>query len=159
MGAKLTLAVLRSQSEIQLTAHELRVDFQIFEASRPEDFDSAFEAMVEQRTEALLLFPSPTFYVNYRSIVHHAERQRLPTMYYFREAVEGGGFMCYGADLPDLALRAAQYVAKILRGTKPGELPVEQPTKFEFVINLKTSKALGVTVPSTLLAQADEVIE
>jgi len=147
------------QSEIQRTARELRVDFQVFNASRPEDFDGAFEAMVERRTEALLLFPSPMFYVYSRRIVDHAERQRLPTMYYFREAVEGGGFMSYGADLPNLALRVAQYVVKILKGTKPGDLPVEQPTKFEFLINLKTAKALDVTIPATLLAQADDVIE
>jgi putative ABC transport system substrate-binding protein len=147
------------ESEIQRTARELRVDVQIVDASRPEDFDGAFEAMVERRTEALLLFPSPVFYVNWRRIVDHAERKRLPTMYYFREAVEGGGFMCYGADLPDLASRVAQYAARILSGTKPGDLPVEQPTKFEFLINLRTAKALDVTIPPTLLAQANDVIE
>jgi putative tryptophan/tyrosine transport system substrate-binding protein len=146
-------------SEIQRTARELEIDVHVFDANRPEDFDGAFEAMAERRTEALLLFPSPMFYVNYRHIVDHAERRQLPTMYYFREAVEGGGFMCYGADLPNLALQAARYVVKILRGTKPGDLPVEQPTKFEFVINLKTSKTLGVVVPATMIAQADEVIE
>jgi ABC-type uncharacterized transport system substrate-binding protein len=147
------------QSEMQGTAREIGVDLQVFNASRPEDFDGAFEAIVERRTEALLLFTSPMFYVNYRRIVDLAARQRLPTMYYFREAVEGGGLMCYGADIPDLFNHAAKHVAKILKGTKPGDLPVEQPTKFEFLINLKTSKALGVTIPATLLARADEVIE
>jgi putative ABC transport system substrate-binding protein len=151
--------MLQMQSEIQRSASDLKVDFKLFDAGRPEDFDGAFEAMAEWRTEALLLFPSPMFYVNYRGIVDQAARQRLPTMYYFREAVESGGFMCYGADIPDLALRAAKHVARILKGTKPGDLPVEQPTKFEFLINLKTSKSLGVPIPATLLARADEVIE
>jgi putative ABC transport system substrate-binding protein len=146
-------------SEMQGTAREIGIDLQVFNASRPEDFDGAFEAIVERRTEALLLFPSPMFYVNYRRIVDLAARQRLPTMYYFREAVEGGGLMCYGADLRDLANRAAKHVARILKGAKPGDLPVEQPTKFEFLINLKTAKALGLDLPPTLLARADEVIE
>jgi putative ABC transport system substrate-binding protein len=147
------------QSEIQQAARELRVDFQTFDASRPEEFDGAFEAMVERRTEALLLFPSPMFYINYRRIVDQAAQRHLPTMYYFRQAVVGGGFMCYGADLPDLARQGARYVGKILKGTKPGDLPVEQPTKFEFLINLKTAKSLGVTIQPTLLGLADEVIE
>ena len=84
---------------------------------------------------------------------------RLPTMYGFREYVDGGGFISYGADVPDLFRRAADYVDKILRGTKPAGIPVEQPTKFDLVINLTTSKALGIEVPATLLARADEVIE
>ena len=99
------------------------------------------------------------FYVSYGLIVDKAAAQRLPTMYYFREAVEGGGLMCYGADIPDLSRRAANYVARILKGAKPGDLPVEQPTKFEFLINLKTARALGVTISPTLIARADEVVE
>jgi putative tryptophan/tyrosine transport system substrate-binding protein len=146
-------------SEMEEAVRVIDVDFQVFNASRPEDFDGAFEAMVERRIEALLLFPSPMFYVNYRRIVDQAARQRLPTMYYFREAVEGGGLMSYGAEILDLSRLAAKHVAKILKGTKPGDLPVEQPTKFELLINLKTSKALGLSVPPTLLARADEVIE
>lgn len=120
---------------------------------------SAFEAMAERRTDALLLLPSPMFYVNYRLVVDHAVRQHLPTMYYFREAVEAGGLMCYGTDIPDLSRLAAKHVARILKGTKSNDLPVEQPTKFEFLINLKTAKALDITIPPTLLAQANEVIE
>jgi putative ABC transport system substrate-binding protein len=99
------------------------------------------------------------FYVNYKRIVELAAVHRLPTMYVFREAVDAGGLMCYGADLPELFSLAAKYVAKILRGAKPGDLPVELPTKFEFVINLKTANALSLTMPPTLLAAADEVIE
>jgi putative ABC transport system substrate-binding protein len=146
-------------SEIDREAHDIGVDFKVFDASAPEDLDSAFGAMADWRTEALLLFTSPMFYVNYGLIVDKAAAQRLPTMYYFREAVEGGGLMCYGADIPDLSRRAANYVARILKGAKPGDLPVEQPTKFEFLINLKTAKALGVTISPTLIARADEVIE
>jgi putative ABC transport system substrate-binding protein len=146
-------------SETRETAREIGVDVQILDASRPEDFDGAFEEMVEKRAEALLLFSSPMFYVNYRRIVDLASRHQLPTMYYFREAVEGGGLMGYGADIPDLFRLTAKYVAKIVKGAKPGDLPVEQPTKFEFLINLKTAKALGVTIPPSLLARADEVFE
>jgi ABC-type uncharacterized transport system substrate-binding protein len=146
-------------SEMEEKAREIGVDFKIFDASRPEDFDNAFDAIAERQTEALLLFTSPMFYVNYGRIVDLAAKLRLPTMYYFREAVEGGGFMGYGADITDLFKHAAKYVARILKGTKPGDLPVEQPTKFEFLINLKTAKALGVAIPPTLIARADEVIE
>jgi putative tryptophan/tyrosine transport system substrate-binding protein len=146
-------------SEMVEKAREIGVDFQVFNASRPEEFDSSFDAIAKRQTEALLLFTSPMFYVNYRRIVDLAAGLRLPTMYYFREAVEGGGFMCYGADIPDLFSHAAKHVARILKGTKPGDLPVEQPTKFEFLINLKTAKTLDVTIAPTLLARADEVIE
>jgi putative tryptophan/tyrosine transport system substrate-binding protein len=146
-------------SELEMKAHQIGVDFQVFDASRPEDFEAAFEAMAQWRADVLLLFTSPMFYVNYPHIVDLAARRRLPTMYYFREAVEGGGLMGYGADITDLFRLAAKHVAKILKGAKPGDLPVEQPTKFEFLINLKTAKALAVTIPPTLLAQADEVIE
>jgi putative tryptophan/tyrosine transport system substrate-binding protein len=146
-------------SELEEKAHQIGVNFQVFDASRPEDFEGAFEAMNQWRAEVLLLFTSPMFYVNYRHIVELAARQRLPTMYYFREAVEGGGLMGYGADITDLFRLAAKHVARILKGAKPGDLPVEQPTKFEFLVNLKTANALGVTIPPTLLAQANEVIE
>jgi putative ABC transport system substrate-binding protein len=153
------LTMQQMQSEMERATREIGVDFQVFNASRPEDFDGAFEAIVERRTEALVLFTSPMFYVNYRRIVDQAARHRLPTMYYFRQAVVGGGLICYGVDIPDLARQGAKHVVKILRGTKPGDLPVEQPTKFEFLINLKTAKALGVTIQPTLIARADEVIE
>jgi putative ABC transport system substrate-binding protein len=146
-------------SELEEKAHLIGVDFQVFDASRPEDFEGAFEAMIQWRADVLLLFTSPMLYVNYRHIVDLAARHRLPTMYYFREAVEGGGLIGYGADITDLFRLAAKYVAKILNGAKPGDLPVEQPTKFEFLINLNTAKTLGVTIPATLLARADEVIE
>ena len=98
--------------------------------------------------------------VRYRGpIIELAKKNRLPTMYGFREFVDVGGLMAYGVNIPSLCRRAAVYVDKILKGANPGDLPVEQPTQFEFVINLKTAKALGLTVPATLIARADEVIE
>jgi putative ABC transport system substrate-binding protein len=115
--------------------------------------------MVEARQGALVVFPSQMFYVNYRRLVDLAASHRLPTMYAFKEAVQAGGLICYGADIPDLNRRAVNYVVRILKGEKPADLPVMQPTKFELVINMRTAKALGLTVPQSLLARADEVIE
>jgi len=146
-------------AEMEEKARGLRIGLRIFDASGPDELDSAFEAMAEWQAEALVTFPSPMFYENYRRLVDLSARHRLPTIFVFREAVDAGGLMCYGADLPDLARLAAKYVAKILQGTKPDDLPVEQPTKFEFIINLKTANALGLTMPPTLLTGADEVIE
>jgi putative tryptophan/tyrosine transport system substrate-binding protein len=147
------------RTEIEENTKESGLELQIFSASGPNDFDGAFEAMVKARVGALVVFPSPMFYVNYRRLVDLAASHRLPTMYVFREAVEAGGLMCYGADIPDLSRLAAKYVAKILKGAKPGDLPVQQPTKFELVINLKAANALGLTIPPAILARADEVIE
>ena len=107
----------------------------------------------------LIIFPSPMFYVNHRRLVDLAAKHRLPAMYVFREAVEAGGLMCYGANIPDLWRQAAAHVEKILRGAKPADLPIEQPTKFELVINLRTAKAIGLTIPPSVLARADEVIQ
>jgi len=145
--------------DMEERAKETGVEFQAFDAVGPNDFDGAFEAMVKAREGALMVFPSPMFYVNHRRLVDLAALHQLPTMYAFREAVEAGGLISYGADIPDLARRGAKYVAKILKGAKPADLPVEQPTRFELLINLKTAKSLGLTVPPTLLAGADEVIE
>jgi putative ABC transport system substrate-binding protein len=145
--------------EIEAEAKTGRLQLQVLNARGPYDFDKAFSAMVNARAGALLIFPSPMFYANYRRVVDLAARHRLPTMYVFREAVEAGGLMCYGANVPDLTRRAGKYVAKILKGAKPADLPIEQPTKFELVINLKTAKALGLTIPPALLQRADQVIE
>jgi putative ABC transport system substrate-binding protein len=145
--------------EMQERAAETGVEFQVFDAMGPNDFDAAFEAMAKAREAALIVFPSPMFYVNHRRLVDLAASHQLPTIYVFREAVQAGGLISYGADIPDLARLGAKYVAKILKGAKPGDLPVEQPTRFELLINLKTTKSLGLTVPPTLLAGADEVIE
>ncbi len=144
--------------EMEARAKASGVELQVLGARGPDDFDNAFAAMAKARAGALIVFPSPMFYVNYRRLVDLAAKHRLPTMYVFREAVDAGGLMSYGANIPDLGPRAGKYVAKILNGAKPADLPVEQPTKFELVINLKTAKALGLTIPRSLLLRADEVI-
>jgi putative tryptophan/tyrosine transport system substrate-binding protein len=146
-------------SEMEEKARGLSTGFRIFDASRPDELDGAFEAMADWQAEALVTFPSPMFYANYKRLVALSAKHRLPTMYVFREAVDAGGLMCYGADVPDLWRLAAKYVAKILQGTKPSDLPVEQPTKFEFVVNLKTANAFGLIMSPTFLTSADEVIE
>ena len=135
------------------------VGLQIFSAGNPNDFESAFGAMVATQAGALIVLPSPMFYLNHRRLIDLAARNKLPTMYVFREAVEAGGLICYGPDIPDLARSAGKYVGKILKGAKPSDLPVEEPLKFEFAVNLKTAKALGLTIPTSLLLSADEVIE
>ena len=119
----------------------------------------AFTAIISARAEALLVDSSGMASVHRRAIVEFAAKHRLPAIYGFREFPEDGGLMAYGVDLRDLYRRAAGYVDKIFKGAKPGDLPIEQPTKFELVINLKTAKALGLTIPPSLLGRADEVIE
>jgi len=149
----------RMLANIEEAARASGTKLQVVGASGPNDFDSAFEAMVAARADALIILPSPMFYGNYRRLVDLATRYRLPTVYVWKEAVEAGGLMSYGADISDLSRLAGKYVAKILKGAKPRDLPVEQPVKFVLAINLKTAKALGLTVPPSLLATADEVIE
>jgi putative tryptophan/tyrosine transport system substrate-binding protein len=146
-------------AHIEEAAKATATKIQVVGASGPNDFDVAFEAMVTARADALIVLPSPMFYTNYRHLVDLAARHRLPTMYVWREAVEVGGLMSYGADIPDLSRRAGKYVAKILRGAKPSDLPVEQPVKFDLAINLKTAKALGLQIPDQLIALADDVVE
>ena len=125
----------------------------------PHQFTDAFALISRARAEALFVVPSGPTYADRALIVDFATRTRLPRTFYFREPVELGGLMSYGANLPDNYRRAATYVDKILKGAKPADLPVEQPTKFDLVINLKTAKALGLTVPPSLLQRADQVID
>ena len=129
-----------------------------FEIRRAEDFALAFDAL-QGRAEALYVTPNPIMFVNRARINAFALAARLPTMYLVREYVEAGGLRSYGPNWPGMWRRAAELVDKILRGAKPAGLPVEQPTKFDLVINLTTAKAIGLEVPPTLLARADEVIE
>jgi putative ABC transport system substrate-binding protein len=124
-----------------------------------EELDRAFSAITGERVDALIVFPSPMLFTERRRIVGLATKHRLPSMSMAREFVELGGFMSYGASIPDLFRRAATYVDRILKGAKPADLPIEQPTKFELVINLKTAKALGLTIPQSVLLRADEVIQ
>jgi ABC-type uncharacterized transport system substrate-binding protein len=140
-------------------ARALGVRVQFFEARGPGDFDRAFSDMIRVRADALTGLWGPMFFGERKRLVDLAAKNGLPAVYPLREYVDAGGLMAYGPNLADLIRRAANYVDKILKGEKPADLPVEQPTKFELVINLKTAKALGLTLPPTLLARADEVIE
>jgi putative tryptophan/tyrosine transport system substrate-binding protein len=145
--------------QVEERAKKSKIELKIFDVRSPSDFDAAFDAMIKARVDGLFVFSSPMFYVNHQRLVNLAAMHKLPTTYSFREAVEAGGLLSYGADIPDNTRRAATYIAKILKGAKPADLPVEQPTKFEFVINLKTAKALGLTIPPAVLARADEVVQ
>ena len=115
--------------------------------------------MGQERADALLVLADPMFFQQRTRLANLAEKNRLPAMYGLREHVEAGGLMTYAASIHDLYRRAALYIDKIFKGAKPSDLPVEQPSKFELVINLKTAKALGLTIPPSLLARADQVIE
>src|SRR6202790_1713508 len=145
--------------EVEATARSLRIRLQHVEARGPEEFDSAFAAMERERAEALLVTGTSTFLAHRSRLAELAVKGRLPTMYSFRENVEAGGLMAYAVNMADFIGRATVYVDKILKGAKPADIPVEQPTKFELVINLKTAKALDLTVPSTIMIRADDVIE
>ena len=140
-------------------ARTLQLQLQSVGIRSPEELAGAFFAMVRQDAEAVLIFPSPMLYGERRRIADLALRYRLPSMSVDREFAEVGGFIAYGASIIDLMRRSAIYVDKILKGAKPADLPVEQPTKFDLAINLKTAKALGMNVPPALLVRADEVIE
>jgi putative ABC transport system substrate-binding protein len=129
------------------------------EASHPLDLDASFAAMVEGGAEALLVLTDPMLNAQARRIVELAGRHRLPAIYWGPSFVEAGGLAAYSADFASMTRRAADYVDRLLRGAKPADLPVEQPTRFSFVLNLKTANALGLTIPPALLARADEVIE
>jgi len=150
-------AVLES-GEVQIAAHTLGLDMVTSEVRRVEDIAPAFDAL-KGRAEALYVCSSPLLTTNRIRVNNLALGMRVPTMYGFRDYIEAGGLMSYGPNLPSLFRRAADYVDKILRGAKPGDLPVEQPTKFDFIINLTTAKILGLEVPPSLVARADEVIE
>jgi len=145
--------------EVNVAARSLGVQLQLLEARGPNEFDGAFAAMAKERVGALLVLSDSIFNSHRTRLADLAARSRLPAAYGVRESVEAGGLMSYGPSFLDFYRRAATYVDKILKGAKPGELPVEQPTKFELVVNLKTAKALGLTLPPSLLARADQVIE
>jgi putative ABC transport system substrate-binding protein len=144
--------------ETQAAAQALGMTLHSFEVEGPDGFNQAFAMVTKARVDALLVRPHP-FFLDASRIVEFAARSRLPAMYPFKEAVEAGGFMAYETDQPDIFQRLGAYVDKIFKGAKPGDLPVEQPTKFDLIINLKTAKALGITIPPSLLVRADEVIQ
>jgi ABC-type uncharacterized transport system substrate-binding protein len=148
-----------SFNEVQGGARALGVTLQSVEARSREELEQALAMMKQSRPSALLMTADGVHQRYIGRIVAFTSETRLPAMYQLKEAVDRGGLMSYGASLPDLGRRAATYVDRILKGAKPAEIPVEQPTKFELVINLKTAKALGLTIPQTLLLRADQVIE
>ena len=146
--------------ETQSAARSLRLRIQPLEVRDDSDIDRSFKAMIKERADALTMFPGhPVLFVNRKKIVELAANHRLPAMYSLIEFVEAGGLMFYGPDLLVEYRRAADYVDKILKGAKPTDLPVEQPTKFELVINLRTAKQIGLSIPPNVLARADRVIK
>jgi len=142
-----------------VAARALGVRLQVVEVRGPDDFGRAFSDVTRARAGALTVLGTTMFFNARRRLVDLAAKNRMPAVYPLREFVDAGGLMSYGPNLADLFRRAATYVDKILKGAKPGDLPVEQPTKFELVINLKTAKALGITIPQSVLGRADEVIQ
>jgi ABC-type uncharacterized transport system substrate-binding protein len=145
--------------ETEAAARKLRVQLQLLGVGGANDFDGAFSAMSKERADALLVFPSPMLYLEYKRIVDLVTKIRLPAVYPWREAVDAGGLMSYGASIPDMLRHAAFLVGRIFNGVKPADLPIEQPTKFELVVNLKSAGELGLEIPPTMLVRADDVIE
>jgi putative ABC transport system substrate-binding protein len=145
--------------ETETAAHSLALQLQLVPAVSPADLEAAFFTMARERADAVILLPSPMLYGEHKRIVGLAAKSQLPAMYAAREFVEDGGLMSYGASLPNLFRRVASYVDKILKGASPANLPVEQPTQLELVLNLKTANELGLVIPHEFLLLADEVIE
>ncbi|HEX7233102.1 MAG TPA: ABC transporter substrate-binding protein [Candidatus Binatia bacterium] len=144
--------------ETQAAAPKLGLQLQILEVHGPKDFENAFLAMVKERSGALLVISTPMLFSGRMQIAELATKHRVPAVYHWKEYVEAGGLLSYGTDLAEGFRRAAIYVDKILRGSNPATLPVEQPTKFELVINLKAAKQIGLAIPPNVLARADKVI-
>jgi len=148
-----------SGNEIDLPARKMKVEVHLLEVRSIGDLNKAFQQAAKARMDALAIMPDPVFVTNLKRIADFAIQNRLPSMFHLREFADVGGLMSYGVDRTDLFRRAAIFVDKLLKGASPANLPIEQPTKFELAINLKTANALGLTVPPSLLAIADEVIE
>jgi len=146
-------------SEAELAASALKIQLQYLDIRSPKDIEPAFQEARKGRAEGVLELGGPLLNVHRTALVNLAAKSRLPTMWVRRSFVEAGGLMCYGVDPDDLARRAASYVDKILKGAKSADLPVEQPMKFEFVINLKTAKQIGLTIPPNVLARADKILK
>ncbi len=145
--------------ENQQPARQLGIQLQSLEVRSPDDLDKAFEAASMARAGAIAILPDPVLATNQKRVVDFATRNRLPSIYHGSEFADAGGLVTFGPDRADLFRRAAIYVDKILKGAKPGDLPVDQPTKLELVVNLKTAKAIGITIPQSVLFRADRVIE
>ena len=145
--------------EINVTADAFRVHVQYLEVREPKDIEIAFRAASQEHADAVLVLGSPVLNSQRKQVIELAVKNRLPAIYARREAVEDGGLMSYGVNIADLSRRAAIYVDKILKGAKPADLPIEQPKKFELIINLKAAKQIDLTIPPNLLARADQVIK
>jgi putative ABC transport system substrate-binding protein len=145
--------------QIEVAARSLGLEPQLLDVRAPADFARAFDTAINQRADAIIVANDTLTQSNLIRIVDLSAKHRLPSIFASREFVDAGGLMAYGPNFTDLYRRAATYVDKILKGAKPADLPIEQPTKFELVINLRTAKALGLTIPPSLLARADQVIE
>jgi putative ABC transport system substrate-binding protein len=153
------LNVLEVKEVLPVAARALGLTFQPWEVRAADDFEKVFAALNKQRPDGLFVAGSPLMAAIQKRIVGFALKSRLPSMYYSREAVDAGGLMSYGADRADSYRRVAYFVDRILKGAKPADIPVEQPTKFELVINLKTAKQIGVTIPPEVLARASRLIK
>jgi putative tryptophan/tyrosine transport system substrate-binding protein len=154
-----TSSVREVKEDLPVAARALRLTIQPWEVRAADDFERVFAALNKERPDGLYVSPGPVINVNQKRTVAFALRSRLPAMYSNRDAVDAGGLMYYGADLAESYRRVAYFVNKILKGAKPADLPVEQPTKFELIINLKTAKQIGLTIPPNVLARADKVIK
>jgi ABC-type uncharacterized transport system substrate-binding protein len=152
-------SVLQMKEALPSTARALGLTLRSWRVRAGDDFEKEFAAITKQRPDGLFVLGGPLMTMNLKRIADFALESRLPSTYYNREAVDIGGLMYYGAELEDSYRRVAYYVDRILKGAKPADLPVEQPTKFEFVINLKTAKQIGLTIPQSLLYRADKVIK
>jgi ABC-type uncharacterized transport system substrate-binding protein len=145
--------------DFQERAAAIGLEVRLFEVSTPAALEPAFAAMASEKMQGLMEVPDPMFLRHSKEVVEMAERNGLPTIFEPRQYADAGGLMAYGADYEELARRAAVYVDRLLRGAKPGELPIEFPTRFELVLNLRTARALGITIPQSVLLRADRVIE
>jgi putative ABC transport system substrate-binding protein len=146
-------------AELKVAAPSLAIELTFVSARSPEEFSPAFSAVSQAHAHALYVLDAPLFFAHQTTLFKLASKARLPTIYAERLYADEGGLMSYGANYGDLFRRSAGYVDKILKGAKPGDLPIEQPTKFELIVNLKTARALGLTIPEAVLLQADDVIK
>jgi len=154
-----TPGIIQQRREIELAAGAFKVQLQFLDVGGPKDIETAFRAASKGRADAVLVLRGSVLGAQGKHISEFAVKGRLPAIYGTRQGVEAGGLMSYGVNFTDLERRAATYVDKILKGAKPADLPVEQPTKFEFIINLKAAKQIGLTIPPNVLARADRVIK
>jgi putative ABC transport system substrate-binding protein len=158
LGTKTNPGTAQALKETQLAAKAFKMQLQYLDVIGPKDIDTVFQTVSQVRAEAVVVLISSILNSQRIQVVNHAIKSRVPVMYPFPEFVEAGGLMSYGVSFTDLYRRAATYVDKILKGVKPADLPVEQPTKFELIINLKAVKQIGLTIPPNVLARADRVI-